>query len=238
VVDSGELEPTGPVAPSQLITIFGNGLGPATGVAATNYTTTSLGGVSVTFGALPAPLLYVSVNQINVAVPMAPNGGPAVMTVTVNGVPSAQLEFPVATANPTMFAAPGGYQSDFGEFNLVALNADGTLNSLTNPAKLGSVIQVFVDGLSPNAQSPGVPPALLAGGGFTVTGYTQANPFVLDVSLEVPSSAANFECEGGNATTVCLAGFFFDLETYLGVYLGTPLPNGGLGFGGTVYVAP
>jgi uncharacterized protein (TIGR03437 family) len=160
VVDSGELEPTGPVAPNQLITILGNGLGPATGLAATNYTTTSLDGVSVTFGGMAATLLYVSANQINVAVPILPNGAPTVMTVTVNGVPSAQLEFPVAAANPTMFAVPGGFQSNFGGFDVVALNADGTLNSATNPAKPGSVIQVFVDGLSLNPQSPGVPPAL------------------------------------------------------------------------------
>jgi uncharacterized protein (TIGR03437 family) len=238
VVDSGELEPTGPVAPNQLITIFGNGLGPATGVAATNYTTTSLGGVSVTFGGTAATLLYVSANQINVAVPMVPNGRPTVMTVTVNSVPSAQLEFPVAVANPTMFAVPGGFQFNFGEFDVAALNADGTLNSATNPARLGSVIQVFVDGLALSPQSPGVPSALLSGGGFVVAGYTQANPFVLDVSLEVPSSAANFACQGVNTTTVCRAGFFFDLETYLEVYLGTPLPTGGLGFGGTVYLNP
>jgi hypothetical protein len=35
-----------------------------------------------------------------------------------------------------------------------------------------------------------------------------------------------------------MAGFFFDLETYLGVFLGTPLPAEPLGFGGTVFVAP
>lgn len=160
------------------------------------------------------------------------------MTVTVNGVASAQLEFPVAAANPTMFAAPGGYQSIFEEFDVVALNADGTLNSATNPARLGSVIQVFVDGLSLNPQSPGAPPALLSGGGFVVAGYTQANPFVLDVSLEVPSSAENFDCQGVNATTACIAGFVVYDLTYLGVYPGTPVPTGDLGFGGTVFVAP
>lgn len=235
VVDSGELEPTGPVAPNQLITIFGDGLGPANGVAATNYTTTSLGGVSVTFGGMAATLLYVSANQINMAVPIAQNGGSTVMTmtVTVDGAPSAQLEFPVAAANPTMFAAPDGFQSNIGEFDVVALNADGTLNSATNPALLGSAIQVFVDGLSLNAQSPGAPPALLSGGGFVVAGYAQANPFVLDVSLQVPSSAASLECEGGNATTVCIAGFvIYDLT-----YLGAPLSAEEFGFGGTVFVA-
>jgi uncharacterized protein (TIGR03437 family) len=237
VVDAGELEPTGPVAPNQLITIFGNGLGPATGVAATNYTTTSLSGVSVTFGGTAAPLLYVSANQINVAVPV-PSGRPTVMTVTVNGVPSAQLEFPVTAANPTMFAVPGGYQSNFEGFEVVALNADGTLNSATNPAKLGSVVQVFVDGLSLAPQSPGAPPALLSGGGFVVTGYTQTNPFVLDMSLEIPSSAENFGCQGANATTACIAGFVVYDLTYLGVNLGTPQPTGGLGFSGTVFVAP
>ncbi len=238
VVDSGELEPTGPVAPNQLITIYGSGLGPASGVAATNYTTTSLGGVSVTFGGMAAPLLYVSANQINAAVPMVPNSGPTVMTVTVNGVPSARVEFPVAGANPTMFAVAGGYQSNFEEFEVVALNADGTVNSAANPAKPGSVIEVFVDGLSLNPPSAGLPPTLEAGGGFVVTGYTQENPFVLEVSLEVPSSAANFSCQGVNATTACMAGFVVYDVPYLEGYVVTPLPTGGLGFGGTVFVAP
>jgi len=238
VVDSGELEPTGPVAPNQLITIFGNGLGPATGVAATNDTTTSLSGVSVTFGGTAATLLYVSANQINVAIPMLFNGEHTVMTVTVNGVPSAQLEFPVTAANPTVFAVPGGYQSNFEEFEVVALNADGTLNSATNPAKLGSVIQVFVDGLSSNPPGPpGVPPTLVTGGGFVVKGYTQANPFVLDVSLQVPSSAVDLDCQGVNATA-CMAGFIVYDVAYSGVLLGTAVPAAELGFGGTVYVAP
>jgi uncharacterized protein (TIGR03437 family) len=238
VVDSGELEPAGPVSPNQLITILGNGLGPATGAGATDYTTTSLGGVSVTFGGMAAALLYVSANQINLAVPMVPNGEPTVMTVMVNGVPAARLEFPVAAANPTIFAVPGGYQSNSGEFDVVALNADGTLNPATNPATPGSAVQVFVDGLDLSPQSPGVPPTLLSGGGFAVTGYTQLNPFVLDVSLEVPSSAANFRCEALNATTVCLAGFdVYDPGTYLAEY-GTSMQTGGLEFSGTIFVAP
>jgi hypothetical protein len=109
------------------------------------------------------------------------------------------------------------------------------VNSATNPAQLGSVIQVFVDGLSLNPPSPGLPLALLSGGGFTVTGYAPANPFVLDVSLQVPSSAENFNCAIMNATSVCIAGFdVYDLGTYLTSY---PETTGGLVFGGTVYVA-
>src|SRR5207245_2246644 len=72
VLDAGNLTHVGAVAAFQLISIFGTNLGPAAGVPAPDGTDPSIAGVSVTFDGNPAPLLYVSASQINVAVPTPP----------------------------------------------------------------------------------------------------------------------------------------------------------------------
>ncbi|HTS48212.1 MAG TPA: SBBP repeat-containing protein [Bryobacteraceae bacterium] len=207
IVDAADLQPAGPIVPYQLLTIFGNGLGPATPVVATDNSTTSLGGVSVSFGSLPAPLLYVSPNQINLAVPLvseSPSG--TVMQVTVNGVSSPPLQFPVTFANPSLFVVPGSYNSQFQEFEAVALNADGSTNSASNPAQLGSVISVFVNGLSPDPQVAAGPPQLFTAAGWSITHVSDVSPFVLQVDLRVPATTANFSCPTPNPTA-CTASF-------------------------------
>jgi uncharacterized protein (TIGR03437 family) len=236
IVDAANLAPAGPVVPYQLLTIFGTGLGPAAGAVATDNATTMLGGVSVTFGSLVAPLLYVSSNQINLAVPLVPEGpSGTVMQVTVNGVSSPPLQFPVTSANPSLFVnIPAGLQTTSQEFIAVALNANGSLNSPSNPAQPGSVISVFVNGLAMDPEIPFEPPQLYTGGGWSVMDYSQTNPFVLEVHLQIPSSPTTFDCQPANAS-VCTATFeIFELNSYL---TGSQLNStGGLAFGGEVYV--
>jgi uncharacterized protein (TIGR03437 family) len=235
IVDSADLEPAGPVAPHQLLTILGTGLGPAKAEVATDNSTTTLGGVTVSFDSHAAPLLYVSSNQINVAVPLVSEGpSSTVMQVTVNGVPSPPLGFAVTSANPSLFAIPDSFQTNSGEFVAVAVNADGSLNSSTNPAQTGSVISVFVNGLSVDPQVRLVPPVLYTGGGWSVTNFSQTNPFVLKVGLQVPASSANFNCQVPN-TSACAATFrIYELTSFLSDL--QPGSTGGLAFGGTVYV--
>jgi uncharacterized protein (TIGR03437 family) len=236
ILDAADLEPAGLVVPNQLLTIFGTGLGPTAAAVASGYSTTTLGGVSVTFGSLPAPLLYVSANQINVAVPLIPEGpSGTVMQVTVDGVSSPPLQFPVTSANPSLFVIPGSFQSLFQEFVATALNADGSMNSSTNPAQLGSVITVFVNGLSMDPQILSAPPQLYATGGWSVTNVSQTNPFVLQVNLQVPSTSTSFDCQVPN-TSACAAAFkVYDLNSYLSAQ--QPGSTGGLSFAGIVYVA-
>ena len=235
IVDSVDLQPAGPVAPSQLLTIFGSELGPATPVSATDYTTTSLGGVSVSFGSLPAPLLYVSSNQINVAVPLVPPAPSSATTIqlTVNGVSALPLQLPVTPANPGLFTIPNSYQTNSQEFVALALNADGSVNSPTNPAQPGSVVSVFVNGLAPDARIPGPPLELFTYGDWSVKSTSEINPFVLEVNLQIPSSSSNTACQAN----VCTAVFkIFDLNSYL-VINGSPFDaTGGLAFGGAIYM--
>jgi uncharacterized protein (TIGR03437 family) len=237
IVDAADLQPAGPIVPYQLLTIFGTGLGPTAPVSATDNATTLLGGVSVTIDSLPAPLLYVSANQINVAVPDIYVGPPAVMQLSVNGVSAPPLQFPATAKHPSLFDYPENFQYNFAEFQAVALNADGSLNSAGNPAQLGSVISVFVNGLAPDPHQAEGPLQLFTGAGWSVVSTTQATPFVLQVNLRVPSTNSDFECPASQNTAACLASFqVLDLNSYFSAaQLGNP---GGVSFAGLVYVAP
>ena len=232
IVDAANLQPAGPIVPYQLLTIFGTGLGPAKPVSATDYTTTTLGGVKVSFGSLAAPLLYVSPNQINLAVPLVDEGPvsfPA-MQVSLNGVSSPPLAFPVTSANPSLFVVPGSFSLISEESATVALNADGSQNSPTNPAQLGSVISIFVNGLAMDPDNPFPAPDLYADGGWSVTGSSQINPFVLQVGLQVPSTSANLPCQ----SNVCSAVFQIYELNYISPF--QPGSVSGLRLGGEVYV--
>jgi uncharacterized protein (TIGR03437 family) len=201
VVDAADFAYAGPVSSYQLLTIFGTGLGPTTGVTATDNSSTSLAGVSVNFGDDPAPLLYVSSIQINLAVPgyifpastADPASGP--IQVTVDGSPSHSFNLPSSFVNPSLFASSS--------IETLALNGDGSVNSRDNPAALGSTISVFVNGLSNDFLTD--PPQLTSAGGWFVTNVVQATPFVLQVDLQVPSAVPPYS--SCSPTNVCYGGF-------------------------------
>jgi hypothetical protein len=183
VVDSATFGVPGPVARSQLLTIFG----------------TSLGGASVMFGSTAAPVLYSSATQINFAVP-------ALSSSAASGllqVGATSLTFPLTSANPSLFS--------------VILNADGSQNSSSHPAALGSNVSVFVNGLS--GLTPQFPPfsstpaQLFTDNGWSVASIAQATPYVLKVDMRVPQTTASYYC-GTPATSPCamnMALYYFDL---------------------------
>jgi len=231
ILDAATLAPVGPVAPYQLLTMLGTGLGSTTAVSATDNTTTSLGGVTLSFGSLPAPLLYASSTQINSAVPAAAfNQGPGAIQLTVNGVNAPTRQLPVAFSNPSLFlnTALLSQANEVG-FVVTALNVDGSLNSGTNPAQPGSVVSVFVNGL--NAQGALAPPQFSTINGWSITGTSQISPFVCRVNLQVPTGG--FNCPA--SSSVCTTGFrLYQLNpVYIGVSSPSPV---GQPLQGTVYV--
>ncbi|MGI8992429.1 MAG: SBBP repeat-containing protein [Bryobacteraceae bacterium] len=235
VLDAADLAPAGPIVPYQLLAIFGTELGPAEAVAATDYSTATLGGAGVSFGSLSAPVLYVSSNQIDLAVPLVAEGplATASMQVIVNGVSSASRQFPVAFANPSLFAATPSTNSAT-NFLVLALNADGSLNSSSNPSHPGSFISVFVNGLTPDPRIATFPLHLDTDRGWAVTNFSQANPFVIKVDLQVPSSPTYFNCPRN--VSPCTAGFTLYDINYVAIPSVGPDAISGLAFRGQVYV--
>jgi len=195
IVNAANLAPIGSATRYQLLTIFGTGLGPATGVSATNNSTFSLAGVSVNFGASSAPLLYASSTQINLAVPLITySGSSSLVQVVVNGVFSQPRQLSLTYQNPTLFLnIPQTFAAIGTTSGLVALalNADGSMNSPTNLAQPGSVVSVFVNGLAPDPQVNNAPLQLTAANGWQVTNIVQASPFVIQVDVQLPLPLTN-----------------------------------------------
>jgi uncharacterized protein (TIGR03437 family) len=104
-----------PVAPGSLVSIFGSFPGATPQTAQNVPLPASLGGISVTFNGISAPLSWVSPNGtfpvINAQLPFGvlPGGetsGAASVVVTVNGVPSSPTSVSVTPAAPGIFTIP------------------------------------------------------------------------------------------------------------------------------------
>ncbi|MGA2131400.1 MAG: IPT/TIG domain-containing protein [Bryobacteraceae bacterium] len=120
VTDAADFH-AGPVVPGSLATVWGSNL--------------SGQNVSVTFNGTAANLLYSGAQQINLQIPAALSGQASTqMLVTVDGSNSTPFTVQLTTVAPAVFT-PG------------VLNQDSSVNSATNPAAVGSVLQIFGTGI-------------------------------------------------------------------------------------------
>ena len=95
-------------APGMVLTIFGANLADTTWIASSVPLPVQVSGVSVTIGAVNAPLYYVSPGQFNVQIPYeTPVNQPSILTVTNNGR-SAATTLTVASAAPGVFTDANG----------------------------------------------------------------------------------------------------------------------------------
>jgi uncharacterized protein (TIGR03437 family) len=127
----------GPVAPGEIIVIFGAGLGPESGVAgaldSTGMLANLLSGAEVRFDGVPAPMFYAQFGQLNVQVPYTVAGNSVTQVQTLyQGSPSGSLDLVVANAAPAVFP--------------VVVNQDGFPNSETDPTALGSILTFWATG--------------------------------------------------------------------------------------------
>ena len=143
VVNAATFLPT-PVAPGEIVSIFGSRLGPVEGVAFTleagsRRLPETLAGVHITFDGVSAPLFYVSEQQINLQVPFEVAGKTSTrMVVNVEGQEPAEMSIEVSEAAPGLFT--------FGGLQAAALNQDFAVNGPDHPAAVGSVVQLFLTG--------------------------------------------------------------------------------------------
>jgi uncharacterized protein (TIGR03437 family) len=137
--------PLGTIAPGEIVSIFGVGLGPSQPVtaypAASAPYPTTLGGTQVLFDGVPAPMLFASANQINAVVPYEVKSPVTNMTVKGAAGTDGPRAMPVADAVPAIFT----YNSS-GIGEAAVLNQDNTYNSIANPAARGSVITFYATG--------------------------------------------------------------------------------------------
>jgi uncharacterized protein (TIGR03437 family) len=133
------------VSPGEIIVLFGTGLGPANLAVATpknGVFGTQLAGTTVVINGVPAPLIYTSSTVVAAIVPYEVNGlTSAPVSVTYQGQSSLVSTLNVAATAPGIFTANAS-----GSGQAAALNQDGTLNTATNPAPIGTVVTLFLTG--------------------------------------------------------------------------------------------
>ena len=173
----------GPVVPGSLATVMG----------------TRLNGknVAVTLDGLPARLLFNNDTQINLLVPAELGAkASAQAVVSVDGNQSLAFNIGLSRVAPGIF--PGA-----------VLNEDDSVNSPSNPAGPGSVIQIFATGLSGGGEIT----ARLAGRTIAVPYYAGAAPGLVGVQQvdlllpeDLDGSAAEVSVCGSTASVeVCSA---------------------------------
>ena len=136
----------GGVAPGEIVTLFGSGMGPPDVVSLSltddRRLATTLADTRIWFNDVPAPLVYVSDRQSSAIVPYAMAGQASVdVQVEYKGVRSDPVTVPVLASRPGIFSVDAS-----GQGQGAILNEDGTLNSPSNPARRGSVITIFGTG--------------------------------------------------------------------------------------------
>lgn len=132
----------GPIAPGEILSIYGAGFGPQQGVSAQvveNRVGTQLAGVQVLVEGVPAPLLYLSAAQINLVAPYSIDGRTQAHVQIVSADTSSDVVvFPVAPAAPEIFESQ--------PFFAAILNGDGSVNGPSHPAHPGNIVALFAAG--------------------------------------------------------------------------------------------
>src|ERR1019366_2562043 len=221
----------GALAPGEIVTIFGSGLGPAT-LAAAQYTDgqlpTSVGETRVLFDGTAAPMIYASAGQVSAIVPYAVSGSVQVQ-VEFQGTATAAVAVPVVAAAPGIFMCgpnkPGV---------AVAINASAggviSCNDDFVPPAPGSVVTFFLtgDGMpmppiadgrlpagppysapaagwSVNVGGIDAPPCAATFAGLVYAGVTQVNACIPDGVPRTASVPITFRSGAATSATVMIA---------------------------------
>jgi len=206
----------GPVAPGEIVVLYGSGLGPSQvqtyELDANGRVPKSLGGGTLPFGGLAAPVIYASPAQASVVVPFALSGQSVQVSVQSQNQTAAPVTLPVAASAPGLFTADAS-----GHGQAAALNQNLQPNSAATPAARGSLLSLFATGFgqaSPSATDgalngvspPAMPvlPVVVTIGGQNATvsaaiGVPDQVAGMLEITVGVPTGI-----QPGNAVPVAL----------------------------------
>lgn len=162
---------------------------------------TTLGGTTVTFDGVPAPLFISVGTQLNLQVPFEVAGKTSTkVIVTYNGTTSPAITVPVLPVQPAFFTVtPLGADS-------IVINPDGTLNKSTNAAARGSFVTIYGTGvgkvsynIATGVGAPAPPPSFT--GNYKVTlgsrtvdalfgGWTPTAVGLAQWNVQIPADSA------------------------------------------------
>ena len=206
IVNAASYAP-GPLAPNSLGTIFGVDLSfeKASATVLNNRLTTELAGVRVYVMDMPAPLFYVSAEQINFLVPGNLIAGNVKVRVIRQGVTGPDVIVRLVDAAPGLFLWPDRKDP-------IVVHGDNTTYVTSGaPARPGETVVIYAAGLGRTAPDPGAGEILMVqmplkqpdslkvylGGAalepwrIKYAGLTPGSPGLYQVNLELPEGAAN-----------------------------------------------
>jgi uncharacterized protein (TIGR03437 family) len=205
--------PTGStsVSPRQIISIFGQNLGPAAGVAATpvgdpQIYPTTVGGIQVlfTFGSpavtVAAPIIITSSNQVNCIVPaevsiVIGTASPTATVQVVNGaVPTSPITLRVVAQDPGVFTFGGLGQGQGAILNYDTASGSYVINGGKAAAPRGSAVSIYVTGMG-NLSAAGVANGEVAETAITLAENTvrvdiDGQPAVVSYAGSAPGAVA------------------------------------------------
>ena len=195
----------GPLAPGEIISIFGSGIGPISGVGArldgSGRVASNVAGVQVLFDGVPAPLFFVRSDQINAQAPYSLDGKSQVrVQVMFQDLASEEETFAVGQSAPGIFSLPGNPS------RAIVVHSDGSLNSFSNPAKAGDVVVFYATGEGQTVPAgvdgrlstfpfpmPRLPVSLMIGGraaALTFQGSAPGFAGLLQLNARVPAESS------------------------------------------------
>jgi uncharacterized protein (TIGR03437 family) len=136
----------GPISPGEMVVIFGSGMGPSNLVGLQldqqGRVASVLSQVQVLFDGNPAPLIYVSAQQVSAMAPYGLTGKSSTqIQVTYQGVASDPFQKAIAASAPGIFTSDAS-----GKGQAAMTNADGSYNTPLNPAIPGSYVTFYLTG--------------------------------------------------------------------------------------------
>jgi trimeric autotransporter adhesin len=185
---------TGPIAPGEIITVFGTGF---------DKTNTQL-----LFDNKAVTLFYIGGAQINALAPasLAANSTTA-MSVVVDGTAVAGSSVPVAAAAPGIFTTTGATGQ------AAATNQDGSLNSASNPAARGSVVSIYATG-----QGSGTPNVTMTIAGYNApllyAGPAPGFSGLMQINAQIP---CGFVPPGSQSVVLSIGGVFSQANVTLAI---------------------
>ena len=122
-----------PLSPGEAVEVIGAGFGPD---------------AKLLLDGNPVPIVFANTDRIVAVIPTdAKTSGSVQVAVSNNGVSSNPVNVPAAVTSPGIYSVDN---SGFGQGYI--LNSDGTRNSETNPAAVGSAISILATGVGPLSQ--------------------------------------------------------------------------------------
>ena len=201
----------GPVAPGEIVAIFGANLGVSEFTQfqpdANGNVGTTLASTQVLVNGVAAPVVYVTDTQVGAITPFGLSGATASFQVVYKGQTSAPLIVPVAAA------APGLFSQDGNGGGLGVINPDGAPSFLNDLSVPGSVVSFYatgtgqtvppsVDGATTNGKpypTPILPVTVLINGQKAQVVYVGAAPGlvagVLQVDVVVPDIHMSYDLQ-------------------------------------------